>query len=193
MIDRVSLFLSSILELGVIYFQKMVKYVQDIVWRIFMRYNWLTYNKKTEAVIMQKKMVAEGKRRIEILQDMGLWDEVLELWEKGTACFSKPMEMFGQVTGVTFTFNEDEELKAIKESLEKEKDFIVYYGIYDETIFGRMILFMQISSCEEDWGMERNTIKNGYADVYCYNLDERCGEYGSIGFKVANGGLIRTE
>ena len=81
MIDRVSLFLSYMFELGVIYFQKMVKYVQDIVWRIFMRYNWLTYNKKTEAVIMQKKMVAEGKRRIEILQDMGLWDEVLELWE----------------------------------------------------------------------------------------------------------------
>lgn len=142
---------------------------------------------------MQKKMVDEGKKRIKILMDIGLWDEVMEFWEKGTACFSKPMEMLGQVTGVTFTFNEDEELKVIKEKLEREKGFGVYYGIYDETVFGRMILFLKISSCEEDWEMERNGLINGYADVYCYNLDEEDGEYGSIGFEVANGGLIRTE
>ena len=138
-------------------------------------------------------MVLEGKKRLQILQDMGLWDEVMEFWKKGTACFSKPMNMFGEVTGVIFTFNEDEKLKVVKEQLEEEKGFKVYYGIYDETIFGRLILFFKISSCEEDWEMERNAIKNGYADVYCYNLDEEYGEYGSIGFKVANGGLIRTE
>lgn len=142
---------------------------------------------------MQKNMVIEGKKRLKILQDMGLWDEVMEFWEKGTACFSKPMEMLGQITGVIFTFNEDEALKSVKEKLEEEKGFGVYYGIYDKTIFGRMILFFVISSCEEDWEMERSGLKNGYADVYCYNFDEECGEYGSIGFEVANGGLIRTE
>ena len=108
---------------------------------------------------MQKKMVLEGKKRLEILQDMGLWDEVMEFWEKGTACFSKPMEMLGQITGVTFTFNEDEEFKAVKEKLEEEKGFGVYYGIYNETIFGRMILFLKISSYEEDWEMERSGLK----------------------------------
>ena len=142
---------------------------------------------------MYKNMVIEGRKRLGILQGMGLWDEVMEFWEKGTACFSKPMEMLGQITGVIFTFNEDEALKAVKEKLEKEKGFEAYYGIYDETIFGRMILFFIISSYEEDWEMERSGLKNGYADVYCYNLDEECGEYGSIGFEVANGGLIRTE
>ena len=55
---------------------------------------------------------------------MGLWEEVMEFWEKGTACFSKPMEMLGQVTGVTFTFNEDEELKTIKEKLEEENKLL---------------------------------------------------------------------
>ena len=142
---------------------------------------------------MQKKMALEGKKRLQILQDMGLWDEVVEFWEKGTACFSKPMNMFGEFTGVIFTFNEDEKLKVVKEQLEEEKGFKVYYGIYDETVFGRLILFFKISSCEEDWEMEQNAIKNGYVDVYCYNLDEEDGEYGSIGFKVANGGLIRTQ
>ena len=56
-----------------------------------------------------------------------------------------------------------------------------------------MILFLKISYYEEDWEMERSGLKNGYADVYCYNLDEEDGEYGSIGFEVANGGLIITE
>ena len=142
---------------------------------------------------MNKKMIAEGEKRIEILQKMGLWEEVKVYWDKGTACFSKPMEMFGELTGVTFTFNEDEELKAAKERLEEEKGFGVYYGIYDETIFGRLILFFKISFYEEDWNMERAGLERGYADVYCYNLDEQEGDYGSIGFKVANGGLIRTE
>ena len=142
---------------------------------------------------MQKKMAEEGKKRIAMLQDMGLWDEVMEFWEKGTACFSNPMEMMGELTGVTFTFNEDEKLKAIKEKVEAEKGIGIYYGIYDETMFGRLILFLTMSSCEEDWGMERKGLESGYADVYCYNLDEECGEYGSIGFCVANGGLVRTE
>lgn len=142
---------------------------------------------------MQKKMAEEGKRRIKILQDMGLWDEVMEYWEKGTACFSKPMEMLDEVTGVTFTFNEDEGLKAIKEKLEEEMGFGVYYGIYCETAFGRMLSLLKISSHEDDWEIERDSLKYGYADAYCYNLDEKFGEYGSIGFRVANGGLILTE
>ena len=141
---------------------------------------------------MQEKIFEEGKKRIQILQDMGLWEDVMEFWEKGTTCFSKPMELMGQITGVTFTFNKDEELKSIKKKIEEEKGIGVYYGIYEETIFGRMISFFGISSCEEDWEMERRGLNNGYADVYCYNIDEDEGEYGSIGFIVANGGLVRT-
>ena len=142
---------------------------------------------------MEKKIKEEGRQRIQMLQDMGLWEEVMEFWEKGTACFSKPMELMGEMTGVNFTFNEDQQLKSIKEQLEEKKGFVTYYGIYDETVFGRMILLFRISSCEEDWKIERAGLERGYADVYCYNIDEQEGEYGSIGFQVANGGLIRTQ
>ena len=142
---------------------------------------------------MDKKMMEEAAKRLQILQKMELWDEVLEYWEKGTACFSKPMVLMDEVVGVTFTFNEDEELKKIKEKLEKEKEIKVYYGIYNKNAFGRMILFFYVSSDQELWEMERKGIKNGYADVYCYNLEEASGEFGSIGFEMAGGGLVWTE
>ena len=35
---------------------------------------------------MQKKMLAEAEKRIEILQKMGLWEEVRNVWEKNTTC-----------------------------------------------------------------------------------------------------------
>ena len=142
---------------------------------------------------MQKKMLAEAEKRIEILQKMGLWEEVRNVWEKNTTCFSKPMNLFGELTGVTFTFNEDEELKAIKEKLEKKTGYVVYYGIYSDTMFGRLLSLMVVTPYTNEWSQERKLLEKGYADVYCYNLDEQFGECGRIAFQVANGGLIQTE
>ena len=144
-------------------------------------------------ITMQKKMLAEAEKRIEILQKMGLWEEVRNVWEKNTACFSKPMNLFGELTGVTFTFNEDEELKAIKEKLEKKTGYVVYYGIYSDTMFGRLLSLMVVTPYTNEWSQERKLLEKGYADVYCYNLDEQFGECGRIAFQVANGGLIQTE
>ena len=142
---------------------------------------------------MQKKIRKEGSTRLTLLQEMGLWDEVNRLWDEGTACFTKPMEMFGEITGVTFTFNEEPSLKELKERIEQEREAIVYYGIYTETIVGRLVDFFLIGQNEEEWEQEQSMLKAGFADVYCYNLDEQFGEYGSIGFQMANGGLIRRE
>ena len=142
---------------------------------------------------MQKKMLAEAEKRIEILQKMGLWEEVRNVWEKNTTCFSKPMNLFGELTGVTFTFNEDEELKAIKEKLEKKTGYVVYYGIYSDTMFGRLLSLMVVTPYTNEWSQERKLLEKGYTDVYCYNLDEQFGECGRIAFQVANGGLIQTE
>ena len=124
---------------------------------------------------------------------MGLWEEVRNVWEKNTTCFSKPMNLFGELTGVTFTFNEDEELKAIKEKLEKKTGYVVYYGIYSDTMFGRLLSLMVVTPYTNEWSQERKLLEKGYADVYCYNLDEQFGECGRIAFQVANGGLIQTE
>lgn len=100
--------------------------------------------------------------------------------------------MFGEVIGVNFSFNEDEELKNIKDIIEKETNYVVYYGIYTDTAFGRMIDLLCVTTYEDDWEQAYEDIYNGYAEAYCYNLDEKFGEYGSIGFELANGGLIRT-
>ena len=55
---------------------------------------------------MQKKMVEEGKKRLNILLEMGLWDEVTKAFEKnGTTCLSEAKVLFG-VCGINFTFDE---------------------------------------------------------------------------------------
>lgn len=142
---------------------------------------------------MKEKMVAEGQKRLEMLLEMGLWDEVLRYWEKGTPCFSQPTDMFGAVTGINFTFNENIKLKEVKERLEEEKGFLAYYGVYMGTMFGKMLFLFKVSAYEEDWEMERNALKKGYAEVYCYNLNQQEGEFGSVGFQVADGGITLTE
>lgn len=143
---------------------------------------------------MKEKMRAEGQKRLEKLLEMGLWDEVLRYWEQGTACFSQPMNMYGdQLTGINFTFNEKQKLKEVKEMLEEEKGFLAYYGVYMGTLFGKMLFLFKVSAYEEDWELERNALEKGYADVYCYNLSEQEGEYGSVGFQVADGGITLTE
>ena len=54
---------------------------------------------------MQKKMVEEGKKILNILLEMGLWDEVTKAFEKnGTTCLSEAKVLFG-VCGINFTFD----------------------------------------------------------------------------------------
>ena len=72
---------------------------------------------KKERRIMKKKMLEEASKRIRILQEMGLWDEVERVWQEGTPCYSKPMELMGEMTGINFTFNESSEMKALKEKV----------------------------------------------------------------------------
>lgn len=81
---------------------------------------------------MQKKMVEECKKRLGILLDMGLWDEVTKAFEKnGTTCLSEIKVLFG-VCGINFTFDEMPEFKAVKEQFEYSMNAVcikVFYQI----------------------------------------------------------------
>lgn len=49
-------------------------------------------------------MIAEGQKRLEILEEMGLWDEVTKAWKnKSVACVSEA-RMILELCGVNFTF-----------------------------------------------------------------------------------------
>lgn len=141
---------------------------------------------------MQKKMIDESKKRLEILQKMGLWDEVTKMWKKkSVACVSETKMIF-ELCGVNFTFNEMPELKAIKEKFEATYGYTVYYGIYSNTNCGRHLALLFVSPDEEEWESNQEDLKEGYPYAYVWNIDEEFGEIGSIGIKMATGGLVRT-
>lgn len=141
---------------------------------------------------MEENMLVEATKRLEILQDMGLWDEVARVWkEKETACVSEARIVF-DVCGVNFTFDEMPELKHIKEKFEAEYGYTVYYGIYSNTKCGKMLTLLFVSTYEEEWEDDQNDLKEGYPVAYVWNMEDEFGEIGSVGIKMANGGLIRT-
>lgn len=93
-------------------------------------------------------MVAEGQKRLEILQKMGLWDEVTKVWKKkAVACVSETQMVF-ELCGVNFTFDELPELKVIKEKFEATYGYTVYYGIYSNTNCGRHLSLLFVSPDE---------------------------------------------
>ena len=116
----------------------------------------------------------------------------------GKEVYKSPTDMGINMIGFCIEDEKAIEISAKKEIVRRYYHELNNYklGLVDEDTPKRIKMLMDIGLWDEvmeDWEMERNGLINGYADVYCYNLDEEDGEYGSIGFEVANGGLVRTE
>ena len=96
---------------------------------------------------------------------------------------------------------ESENIGALYECNDKERELIkdfekdgglVYHMIHNKFEFGECYSMFFVSKYEEEWEMDRNDLKEGYAFVYVKNIDDdTCSEYGSIAFKPNIGGLVR--
>lgn len=141
---------------------------------------------------MQNKMIDEGRKRLDILLEMGLWDEVAKVYDRDEKiCLSETMNMFG-ICGVNFVFDEKPELKAIKEKFEAEYDCFVYYGTFTRTTMGTILNLLFVSRNEKAWGKEKRDLKKGIPYAYVWNLDDEFGEVGSIQIEMMQGGLVRV-
>lgn len=134
----------------------------------------------------------EAIKRLKWLVSQGVWDEVLNKFKEGKACVAIPMNVVGELTGVSFTFDEKPDLKAIKDDFEKKYGTVVYYGMYNHTVFGDFLALLFVAETKGEWEMNMKDLKAGYPLAYVYNLGDEFGEIGTISFEVANGGLIRT-
>lgn len=137
-------------------------------------------------------MREEAIKRLDCLIEGGLWDEAKNYFERGLPCYSKPVDVLGTLTGVMYTFAETPGLKKIVDELETKHGFKVYYGIYNETIYGRMLSLLFVDENKKDWKNEMKKLKRGKPYAYVYNIDKGFGEIGVIGIKVAGGGLVRA-
>jgi hypothetical protein len=87
----------------------------------------------------------------------------------------------------------DEKQQEYVKKFEQKYNSVVYHVIHNMTEFGELLAFLYVSDSEEEWGYDRDDLKDGYACAYVENLDDsNCSEFGSIGIKSQFGGLVRT-
>ena len=78
-------------------------------------------------------------------------------------------------------------------NFEEQHNALVYFVIFTPTNFGDMESYLFVSDYEEEWEMDNEDIKDGYAMTWTENLTHpECSEFGSISFApTESGGLKR--
>lgn len=92
--------------------------------------------------------------------------------------------------GFLYWLNDDQ--KKLVADFEAEYDSLVYLANLCNTEFGRLLSLFYVSDHKEEWEMDNTDIADGYAMVYCINLDDPySSEFGTIAFQSINGGIKR--
>ena len=92
--------------------------------------------------------------------------------------------------GFLYWLNDDQ--KKLVADFEAEYDSLVYLANLCNTEFGRLLSLFYVSDHKNEWKMDMDDIKDGYAMVYCINLDDPySSEFGTIAFQSINGGIKR--
>ena len=99
-------------------------------------------------------------------------------------------------TGGLYEFSRDKELTEKVKKFEKENDALVYHVIHTPAMIDGeamdMYNFLYVSDYQEEWEMDQNDIKEGYALVYVWNKTiDYFSEFCSIAVKEKLGGLVR--
>ena len=102
----------------------------------------------------------------------------------------KPVTTSALMTGIWFTVEMAEEIRRF----EQEHDATVFLAVRMITMFGDLDALLFVGKYDEEWGLEHDDLKAGYAMSYCLNRDyPDCSEMGSIAFRITKDGAIVRE
>lgn len=77
-----------------------------------------------------------------------------------------------------------------------DHSYLVYHVDHTLFTFGDCYSFFVVSPYQEDWQIETDDLKDGYAFCYVKNIDDDyddfCSEFGTIAFKPVLGGVCRV-
>lgn len=135
-------------------------------------------NQKNE---FRKEQIKEALKRMRKLQ---LHDNVISDFEEdGTINRSEYM-------GFLYWLSDEE--KSIINKWERQTGNLVYHIIKNHFEFGLCYSFLYVSKHKDEWELDNKDIDLGYVLAYVKNIDcPDFSEYGSIGIKKINGGLVR--
>ena len=89
---------------------------------------------------------------------------------------------------------EDDDVQKLVEAFENDHPgYFVYHVDHTVFEFGDCYSFFIVSPYKDDWQMEIDDLKDGYAFCYVKNIDDDfCSEFGTIAFKSILGGVCRV-
>ena len=130
---------------------------------------------------LHERQKAEAVSRLKLI---GVHKDVQQSFEKN----GKVMLC---VSGRYRPLSEDEHAKV--RQFELEHDATVFLAVRWFTMFGTLDALLFVGKYDEEWEMEQEDIKAGYAMSYCINNDyPECSEMGSICFRITrDGGIVR--
>lgn len=120
------------------------------------------------------------------MQMLNLNEDAIKDFEENDKAWKSETNM-----GILYWLNEKEE-KMVKE-FEEKNNCLVYHLIHNNYMeIGECYSIFYVSQYEEEWEMDRYDIKAYYPFVYVKNIDDdTLSEYGAIGIRPVNSGLVR--
>ena len=131
----------------------------------------------------RKEMKMEALERMQMLH---LNEDAIKDFEENDKAWKSETDM-----GILYWLTEEEE-KMVKE-FEERTGGIVYHLIHNNyREIGECYSILYVSQHKEEWEMDRYDLNSYYPFVYVQNVtDESLSEFGAIGIRPANSGLVR--
>lgn len=139
--------------------------------------DWKIQKQKEELVAKQKE---ESLKRMKMLNIIG--KAVCEFRNEGKLNYSE--------RAILFWLNEEEERRV--RAWEEKTGNLVYHVIKNQMEWGTCYSLLYVSAREDEYGMDRENLKEGFPIVYCMNDGGYGSGYGTIGVRPCMGGVLRT-
>ena len=148
---------------------------------------------------MNESMKEEAIKRLQILSDAGLNSTVRSAFEKDNTLFFSDQTYFQTLCyGDLVQFDEDNLVDSsicrMVKDFEAKNDCLVYHLTHEFTNYGEFLDLFIVTRDKARWNADKNDLSKGLAYSYVFNLTvPDFSEYGTIGFDIKCGGLVRND
>lgn len=81
----------------------------------------------------------------------------------------------------------------VVQKFENQTGYLVYHVIDNDTNLGHMLTLLYVSTEIDEWSVDKQDLREGCPLAYVENMTyPDCSEFGSVGVRPANGGVVRT-
>lgn len=130
----------------------------------------------------KEQMKQEALARMKLLK---LYSVLLEDFEDGKISYSEGE--FGRLYRVK------RKVEEVIQKFENRTGYLVYHVINNDTSIGHMLTLLYVSTEMDEWAADKQDLQEGCPLAYVENMTyPDCSEFGSVGVRPANGGVVRT-